>query len=62
MPKAMTSYTSVLRQMVAALSAFERGQYDFVSGLRVCPFKDLLKMEQWRDGWLTAKCAKAAAS
>jgi hypothetical protein len=57
----MTSYASVTRQMVGKLTAFERGQYDYMSGLRVCPFKDALKAEQWRDGWLTERSHRHAA-
>lgn len=59
--RAMTKYSTVSRQMVAGLNAFERGQFDFIGGRRECPFKDTLKAEQWRDGWMTERARKVGA-
>ena len=40
---------------IASLTDFERGQRDYLSGLRRCPFKATHRVEAWRDGWLTQK-------
>jgi len=61
MPRAMTKYPTVSRKMVSSLTAFERGQFDFMGGRRQCPFKDPLKAEQWRDGWMTQRAQKVRA-
>ena len=57
----MTKYPAVSRQMVSGMTAFERGQFDFMGGRRQCPFKDAAKAEQWRDGWLTERAQKVRA-
>ena len=61
MKRAMTKYPAVSRQMVSGMTAFERGQFDFMGARRECPFRDDMKAEQWRDGWLTERAQKVRA-
>lgn len=42
-------------------TAFERGQLDYRQGRRLCPFTVPLKVEQWRDGWLTEQAQRNRA-
>jgi ribosome modulation factor len=35
------------------LTAFERGQDDYLAGRRVCPFTVQSRVEAWLDGWRT---------
>ena len=45
---------------VATLTDFERGQRDYISGRRMCPFQIIERQEMWKDGWLTQKGGRGA--
>jgi len=36
------------------LTAFERGQADYLAGRRRCPYTVQNRIEAWLDGWKTA--------
>ncbi len=45
-----------------AVTDFERGQDDYLRGLRRCPFIVQARKEAWLDGWRTAERAAYAGA